>query len=325
MAHKRPTSRIRDFLITCDGLVFSVVDYVPQEYYGGGEGIRAMLRYIPDEQGERRRGGTAYTKLDTAQAFSYMREHHPDWVFDVFAVPESEVCEHLKADEMLERVAAHDFKLSALVEWLEGCGIPKESMGITGSRLTGLATEHSDIDFVVYGEQWWNARRALEELSCDDPVRTLDEVMWRRIYEKRKPHTSFDEFVLHEQRKHNRGVVGDTYFDLLYVRDYEGVSEYAPPRTTRRVGMRTLTAEVVGDKYAFDAPAIYEIDHPDVSMVVSYTHTYAGQAFKGEVLEARGMLEKTPDGFQLVVGTTREAVGEWIRSLTLLERRALGY
>ncbi|MHC1592726.1 MAG: nucleotidyltransferase domain-containing protein [Methermicoccaceae archaeon] len=317
-------ARIRDFLITHDELVFSVVDYVPQQYYGGGEGTRAMLRYVPDSSGERERAGKRYTKLDTARAYRYMREHHPDWITDVFAVPDSQVSEHLMADEALDEVVERDEKLSELVGWFEELGIARKCMGITGSRLTGLATEHSDIDFVVYGKAWWQARRAFEQLSSASPVRPLDEPFWRRIYEKRIPSISFDEFVLHEQRKLNRGVLGDTYFDLLYVRDDEDIAAYTPQRSTTKMGRRTLTAEVVGDEYAFDAPAIYEIDHPDVDRVLSYTHTYAGQAFRGEVLEATGMLERTPDGNQLVVGTTREAVGEWIRSLTLLERAALG-
>ena len=37
------------------------------------------------------------------------------------------------------------------------------------------------------------------------------------------------------------------------------------------------------------------------------------------MIEAKGVLEETDQGQRLVVGTTREARGEWIRSLTLLE------
>jgi predicted nucleotidyltransferase len=53
--------------------------------------------------------------------------------------------------------------------------------------------------------------------------------------------------------------------------------------------------------------------------VLSYTHTYAGQALVRERIEARGMVEMVGDMKRLVVGTTREPKGEWIRSLTLLE------
>ncbi len=55
--------------------------------------------------------------------------------------------------------------------------------------------------------------------------------------------------------------------------------------------------------------------------MLSYTHTYAGQALAGERIEARGMVEVVGNMKRLVVETTREAKGEWIRSLTVMEGR----
>ncbi|MCX9076058.1 MAG: DNA polymerase subunit beta, partial [Candidatus Methanoperedens sp.] len=40
----------------------------------------------------------------------------------------------------------------------------------------------------------------------------------------------------------------------------------------------------------------------------------------GEIIEARGMVEVVGNMKRLVVGTSREPEGEWIRSLTLLEK-----
>ncbi len=54
--------------------------------------------------------------------------------------------------------------------------------------------------------------------------------------------------------------------------------------------------------------------------MLSYTHTYAGQALVGERIKARGMVEALGNIKRLVVGTTREPKGEWIRSLTLLDK-----
>ncbi len=48
-------------------------------------------------------------------------------------------------------------------------------------------------------------------------------------------------------------------------------------------------------------------------------HAYAGQALVGEKIKARGMVEAVGDMKRLIVGTTREPKGEWIKSLTLLE------
>jgi predicted nucleotidyltransferase len=76
---------------------------------------------------------------------------------------------------------------------------------------------------------------------------------------------------------------------------------------------------VIDAEFAFDSPAIFHLDHPEVREIFCFTHTYAGQALPGEMIEAKGVLEETDQGQRLVVGTTREARGEWIRSLTLLE------
>jgi predicted nucleotidyltransferase len=57
--------------------------------------------------------------------------------------------------------------------------------------------------------------------------------------------------------------------------------------------------------------------------VLSYTHTYAGQALAGEVIEASGMVEEVEGFKRLVVGTSREPKGEWIRSLTLLKAEGM--
>jgi uncharacterized protein len=47
---------------------------------------------------------------------------------------------------------------------------------------------------------------------------------------------------------------------------------------------------------------------------VSFTPTYAGQAAAGEMIEASGWLEADTKGtLRLVVGTSRESPGEWIR------------
>jgi predicted nucleotidyltransferase len=111
-------------------------------------------------------------------------------------------------------------------------------------------------------------------------------------------------------------MVGGTYFDLLYVRDWEDI---APCLRGWDTGIETIEATVTNADFSFDSPAIYKIDHPEIDYVLSYTHTYAGQALAGERIEARGVVEVIGKMKRLVVGTTREPRGEWIRSLTLLE------
>jgi hypothetical protein len=83
-------------------------------------------------------------------------------------------------------------------------------------------------------------------------------------------------------------------------------------------GKETIEAKVIDASLSFDNPAIYEIEHESVSRVLSFTHTYSGQAFPGETIEVCGVLEQHGNERWQVVGTTREARGEYIISKTLL-------
>ena len=72
---------------------------------------------------------------------------------------------------------------------------------------------------------------------------------------------------------------------------------------------------VIDDKQAFDFPARYLIDNEMTPEVISFTHTYVGQAQKGETIEVAGAIECDSASGQrrLVVGSTREAIGEYIK------------
>ena len=54
----------------------------------------------------------------------------------------------------------------------------------------------------------------------------------------------------------------------------------------------TIEADVTDASLAFDSPAVYEVEHESVSRVLSFTHTYSGQALAGETIEACGVCER---------------------------------
>lgn len=304
-----PRTRLRDFIVTNDDWIFAVADYCHEG------GIRSILRYVPDPQGTR---GIKkkFRKLDFDDAFVFMRKARPEWVSDVHIVPWDSVKEVLAPNERLPSIIRKNEKVRAIVKTLRE-HVPLDKMGVTGSLLAGLEIDSSDIDFIVYGSSWFTARDIIkQEKEKKDRIREISDEMWHDIYKKRKPELQFDEFLLHEVRKGNRGMVGGTYFDLLYVRDWK---DLVPCLRGTDIGNKTIEATITNADYSFDSPAIYKIDHPEISYVLSYTHTYAGQALVGERIEARGMVEIFGDIKRLVVGTTREPKGEWIRSLTLLE------
>lgn len=336
-ANTAPTAppRLRDMIVTHDGLIFAVCDYFHPE-----NGVRAVLRYVPDASGPRvcRTSGKRYRKTDFDEAMAYVSENRPEWMADVPIVPYTEIAEIRRPGDVIPALLCgeidHPAALS-VVRAFSDAGIPEEAMGITGSILAGLNDGTSDIDFLVYGKEWHRARTVLETLKRGNVsgIRDPDAAMWRRIYAKRRPPVDFDTFLAHEIRKGNRGMIGTVYFDLLFVRSSDMILT-PPPR-----GKDTVRAEVSGivsdDSFSFDSPAVFRLvpnsvsvsplsgslPLPPIAEIFSYTHTYAGQAVKGETILACGIVEDLGGTARLVVGTRREPQDEWIRSLSLEQNR----
>jgi predicted nucleotidyltransferase len=310
-------ARIRDFVITTENWFFSVVCYeIPEE-----ENLTCLLRYIPDERGDRVSERGRYRKLDFQESFAFLRKHRPEYVKDgVQGVPKGDIKEILRPEDWLPRIARREKHVKTIYELLGNC-VPKDKIGITGSFLCGLNSDKSDLDFVVYGLENFNlAREVIENAREEGAIQDIKEDVWKQIYKKRNPELSYDDFIAHERRKKNRGAIGNSYFDILYVRDLEEIKQLDSRNYEKgeRVGYAEITAEVKDASFSFDNPAIYQIEHPEIDKILSFTHTYAGQALEGETIEARGVIERTKHETRLVVGTTREAKGEWIKSLSLL-------
>ncbi|NLV26398.1 MAG: DNA polymerase subunit beta [Methanomicrobiales archaeon] len=303
--------RLRDFIQDKNGWYYAVAAYDNTIKIG------CVLRYIPDSAGDRiDNSGKRYRKVDFSEAFDLIARIHPDWVSLVHRVPTTEVTSVLKPDKRISDIALSHPKVAKLVKALH---LPPCSFGVTGSLLCGLGCKSSDIDGVVYGDAFQYARKQLNRSIREGSVEELSEELWQTVYRKRNPETSYEEFLLHEKRKLNRGQVDGTYFDLLFVRAYQDMHGYTMEKGAI-IGKKTIEATVTDDLFVFDSPAIYKIDHPEISKVLSFTHTYTGQAFAGELIQAKGIVEQHGKEKWLVVGTTREAKGEFISSLSLLEK-----
>ncbi len=302
--------RIRDFIRDSDNWLYAVAAYDTN----GGAGC--VLRYIPDPAGDRvDPAGTHYRKVGFEEAFELIEKKKPQYAGLVHRIPTSDIIEILKPDEQLKAVAARDGQVKRFQEIFD---LPDGTLGVTGSRLCGIADSSSDIDGVVYGKWFAHAQQRLREGIASGEIEDLDDELWRSVYKKRNPDLGYDEFILHEQRKWNRGQIDGTYFDLLYSRGYDDLPGFVMMKG-EVLGTTTIEATVTDDTFAFDSPSIFEISHPEITRVLSFTHTYTGQAKKGERIEAQGIVEKHGDQKWLIVGTTREAKGEFIRSLSLLE------
>jgi uncharacterized protein len=306
-----PPLRLRDFVEDGDGWLYAVAAYDNADRAG------CVLRYVPDPAGDRvrRATGVGYRKLDFAEAYARVAAEKPQYLDLLHRVPLGEIAAVHKPDEVFPSIFARDERVRRLADAL---GLAPGTAGCTGSLLVGLEGPGSDIDLVVYGAAFDRARARLPQAVREGRVDDLSEDLWRRVYAKRRPALAYDEFRLHEARKWNRGQVDGTYFDLLFARDYAAIDLRPVPKGPV-FGKARIEATVTDAALAYDVPAVYELDHPRVARILSFTHTYAGQALAGEVVEAAGVLEVHGDEQWLVVGTSREPVGEYIRSRTLLE------
>lgn len=305
--------RIRDFIRDPDNWLYAVAAY------DTNGGVGCVLRYIPDQTGDRvDPQGIRYRKVGFEEAYDLIQKKKPKYSGLVHRIPLSDIVEILKPDEKLSDVASRD---QAVTRFKEIFNLPEGTFGVTGSRLCGIADSGSDIDGVVYGNWFSHAQDRLKQgiASCD--IEDLDDGLWKTVYKKRNPDLGYEEFILHEQRKWNRGQIDGTYFDLLYSRGYKDLPGFVMHKG-EVLGTRTIEAVVIDDTFSFDSPSIFEISHPEINRVLSFTHTYTGQAKKGETIEAQGIVEKHGDQKWLIVGTTREAKGEFIKSLSLLEENA---
>ena len=304
--------RLRDFIEDADGWLYAVSTYDNDEKVG------CVLRYVPDEKGERvNPSGTRYKKFDFEDAYAFIAHNKPAYSNLVQRVPLPDIKNVLKPEIEISRIAHKHRRVQKLLDLFS---LPGGTIGCTGSLLCGLEDETSDIDMVVYGKHWFFAQELVRRGILEGKLEGLSSEMWRKVYEKRKPEIPYDYFVLHELRKWNRGQIDGTYFDILYTRSYDELKR-VPAGRGAVIGRMEIEAQVTNASLAFDSPAVYEVEHESVSRVLSFTHTYSGQALAGETIKACGICERHGDEYWLVVGTTREARGEYIVSKTLLDQQ----
>lgn len=329
-------ARTRDFIYTADDLFFATTSYLHPE-----DKILSFLRYIPDIDGDRSKNGQRYSKVDSKQAYDFLSSKYPEYLyncdkdFKMMGVPLDNVKEILRPEERLKEIinnSNNDDLLKKVVKladiFHEQGDISYSKMGVSGSILTGLYDMAvSDIDFVIYGlKNHAKARETFGRIKDKADLKSINNEYWAQLYEKRIRDTSlsFEEFRWYEKRKNNRGVINGTLFDILLTRDWDEIKGKYGEEKFEPMGTAMVECRVKDAMAAFDNPAVYKIEDVnilegndvDITEIVSFTHTYSGQAKEGEKIIVRGKLEKVTcrnSRYRVVVGTTRESIGEYIK------------
>lgn len=189
-------ARTRDFIHTTDDLYFATTNYVHPD-----DRILSFLRYIPDKKGDREKDGKNYSKVDSKQAYEYLRENHPEYLYycyttnsEMMGVPHDKVNKIIKPNDRLKSLMENEkFIKNEKTHELLGkvinlaiifhneAGISFDDMGISGSTLPGLEKNNqSDIDFVIYGLE--NHRNAIETFKRLKDKDVIDVNKWKNPF-----------------------------------------------------------------------------------------------------------------------------------------------
>lgn len=305
--------RPKDYIAIDDKLFFAVVSE-----YNEDDRALTFLRYIKDDIG--------IHKLDTGQASILIRESYPELLFhshyadiELHGIPLASIKQIYRPEHTIVRLLnmkSPDNKQQDainIINLLLDAGCQQDYMGITGSLMLNTHNEQSDIDIIIYSrERFFNARNHIQQYLESGQLEALSQTMWLDSYRRRDCTLSFEDYHSHELRKFNKCISGTSKVDISMIPEpYERFQENGPYKKTSEDKIVSIVTE---DAYAYDYPARYLIDHDTINEVVSYTATYTGQARKGEKIEAVGYIEQGCDGKnRLLVGTSREAAGEYIR------------
>ena len=304
MGHRRGFNE-GDYIQTSEGLLFAVKGSKHSEGL-----VVGILRYLPDPDGDRVLDDVKYKRVyDISSTTDYLRENHKEYINyiprigkELQSVPVSKIVQYYEPRERLNGILANpesevELVLADFVNALsEKSGISSGNFGVSGSLLVDLQTEGSDIDLNVYcKDETHRVYDALVEMRKTlDWVKPLEGDLFESVLKSRWGDTglSLDLFSGIESSKVLHGLVhGREYFVRLLIADDDSVSQ--PIKRT------TIKARVIEASRSIFNPCIYGVtqlsgDTGDLNVIElkSYRGKFTEQANEGEIVEARGTLEK---------------------------------
>jgi predicted nucleotidyltransferase len=313
-----------DYIRTIDDLFFSVKGGLHSD-----ELIVCVLRYVPDEKGERTFDGKHYRRVyDLDSTTEYLKNNkstyvnYIDWLgLSLQSVPVSHIAEVYKPTQRLQHIISKpdsilEEKVYNFVNILsDTSGVALSSFGISGSLLIGLDDDNSDIDLNVYGIK--NGQRVYDALK-----KIRREENWVSAYRKdsiepilfsRWGDTGIDLEIFRkiEMKKILHGLIGDVdYFIRLLVDEKK--SNSTPIKSV------SISATVTDSSQAIYTPCLYSVEDViledestyNISSLKSYRGKFTEQVKKGEKIKAQGTLERVAQEndimYRLMLGKKRD-------------------
>lgn len=302
----------KDFIQTAEGLLFAVV----AEGVEDGK-VLCFLRYLYSD-GQWRKVDSDAANVCLSGLYPQYLHHSPRLDAALHGVDQQHIVHHYQPRQVLQQLLTATPADAVIADFQQLCRLlsdqhlPLDSMGVTGSILVGMQNHASDIDLVFYDrEVFHRARLIVQDLIAHNRCQAMSDQDWLSAYQRRACDFPLDEYIWHELRKYNKAIINQRKFDLSLV-----LPAADPFGGHRKLGAVTIEAMVVDDSFGFDYPARFGLDHPEIAEVICFTATYNGQAQRGERLMVAGQLEVDDAGVRrIVVGSSREAIGEYIRVL----------
>jgi predicted nucleotidyltransferase len=303
--------KVKDFIKTAENLYFAVIK-------AGIENKRVLccLRYVY-QQGK-------WKKFDTILADLFLQQHYPHYLYysklidaQVHGVAIENVIAHYQPQVRLQTLLQQPTTDQVVTDLIALCklfveqGLQTHQMGITGSLLINLQHSDSDIDIVFdQRDNFHYARQLIGRLISDNKLQSLTDEHWQQTFIRRGCELNFNDYLWHEQRKNNKALINHRKIDItLSQPNINNVSS-----RYYKQGKMVLSVKITNADASFDSPAKFLIDHPTINTIICFTATYSGQAKTGEWVEVSGQLEEDDQHQQqIIVGSSREAKGEYIR------------
>lgn len=322
-------AREGDFIEIDSGLIFDVKGFI----HPPGR-VVAFLRYYPDPNGDRTRGGEIYQKIYSLEArLRFLKENFPELVrFDEFfgrilsEIPLSRIKIHhnpsVHLHRLMERCDLDPIEQDTVDlanEIVRTARIPQKAIGVTGSVLVCLHRSNSDLDLICYGSK---ASRqvysALEKLLIDpkSAVESYDEKGLRNLYRFRRRDTEmrYSDFLKVESRKRLQGTYRGRDYYLRLIRDQTDIKSKYGDLKFKPVGRATIKAVISEDEDSIFTPCRYPIKEVEplneqshlIREIISYRGRFCEQAKKDESVIASGEVElvvgESETYYQLVLG-----------------------
>lgn len=298
--------------------------------------IIAFVRYYPSPKGTRIRNGIKYLKVyKLNDRFEFLKKHYPHYLFPdryngyfLQCVPHKDIQRIYNPTETVQRLLTkHTLsnleKESMLFVKTLSEGTPKNSIGISGSLMVGLHTPKSDIDIIVYGKNASYQAHEYFKLLMDrrkHGVRPMSITELKELYKFRQPNLDFSTFARLEKRKNISCMYNNREIFMRFVKDPSEIKEKFEDYKYKKVGYATIKAKIVDDSEAIFTPCRYILENTkiiegvqveDLRNIISFRGRFCEQAKKGEIIVARGKIEKVTrkDGskwYQMVLGERRE-------------------